>query len=106
MPGQGGEGNRSATYLKGRLHLLLTEIDEAVEEFEALFALMPDWAPAVLGLGESLLSRACEEYACGWLRKSTETLDRSVEVLHGCVKKHPQLLAAWKMLGDALHRQP
>jgi tetratricopeptide (TPR) repeat protein len=102
MPG--GKENSSAIYLKGRLHLLLAEIDEAVVEFEALYASLPHWAPATLGLGESLLRRACEEYASGWLRRSTATLARSVELLHGCVTGHPQLLAAWKMLGDALNR--
>ena len=102
MPG--GEENCSAAHLKGRLHLLLAEIDEAVETFEALHALLPDWAPAILGLGESLLRRACEEYASGWLRQSTDTLVSSVKCLHSCAAANPQLLAAWKMLGDALSR--
>ncbi len=102
MPGE--KENVSAAYLKGRLHLLLAEVDEAVEVFEALHALLPDWLPAILGFGESLLRRACEEYASGWLRQSTDTLLGSVKLLHKCVATHPQLLAAWKLLGDALSR--
>eukprot|EP01043_Picozoa_sp_COSAG02_P022147 COSAG02_NODE_1142_length_14267_cov_4.941700_12_plen_1604_part_00 len=102
MPG--GKENSSAAYLKGRLHLLLAEVDEAVIIFEALHALLPNWVPAILGFGESLLRRACEEYASGWLRQSTDTLVSSVKLLHNCVTAHPQLLAAWKMLGDALSR--
>ena len=99
-----GTKNLSAIHLKGQLHLLLAETDEAVADFEALYAAHPGWAPAALGLGESLLRRACEEYASGWLRLSTETLGRSVGLLQACVASSPQLLAPWKMLGDALHR--
>ena len=95
----------AATYQKGRLHLLLGDIDEAIGLFEQLTESLPSWPPGLLGLGEGLLRRSLSEHSSGWLRRSLATLKKAVCLFRECIRQQrgqPHLLSAWKLLGDGL----
>jgi tetratricopeptide (TPR) repeat protein len=98
-------GQITAMYRKARLHLLLGELDEAIAGFEELMVSVPNWSPALLGMGDSLLRKSLAQYSSGWFRLSLTSLTEAVRLVQICAQQQqglPQLLSAWKLLGDGL----
>ena len=74
---------------------------EASSDYAVLLDEQPDFIPALVGMGETLIQLAREALDRFFNRKAVDLVERAVQTLTQAATLRPDLVCVWKLLGDA-----
>ncbi|KAG0046177.1 Superkiller protein 3 [Gryganskiella cystojenkinii] len=94
------------SYHISRVHQKLGMYPEAIEYYQATLELAernqePAHIPSLMGMAESYLEQGKEFFVSGYYGRSAESYGRALEFALQLVSLDGQIMAAWKLIGDA-----
>src|SRR5690606_9272205 len=75
--------------------------EEAVTDFRMLLEQVPNYLPALKGLGEAYIGLSMDHRDAGLSSRAADDIRCAVDVIKRCIEIQDDLHCLWKLLGDA-----